>query len=685
MAGNAFKLTEDQLKVVRLAENGHNICIIGKAGVGKTTVVREIMKKISSQRRNCYVICASGVSCESYNGVAKTVHSQYGLYTGELPGKLLVERALDRNNIVDCIKNTDVLIWDEISMSSARIFELVNMLHHMISKNDLPFGGIQVLLVGDFLQLKPIRTFFDRGHPIFHSKLFDEAFSHRVELKQVKRQYESEFQLKRALDQVRIGECTDDTEAYFNTLNRECKPSDGSEDVVHIYFRKLSVEVHNIDVLSSLPGDLIVLQSSDTGSAKYLERSVSSVIPLKPGCNVMLLYNISNKLRNGSRGKFIELQGAKHGEDQRVIVRFPTVGTVSLERRTWFKYDKNGVVQGSRTQFPLTPCYAITAHKAQSLTLNAAVVHCAQEFVSGQTYVALSRVKEEAALQVIGFQRKLLLPVPTELLSLVEDQCDPDPTLHCCRNNHLDESFFQCIEDEGSEDEGDEISEQVADEESPAEKFFETNDGIPVNLENVLLACLCDFESHLSVLPQNFSIKDFLESIVKDNHDDPFSKSIKSAAQFGIDNLGTFEVLVRILWCRVHRLFRDYLSENGEEVHMTNRDFTTCTAKLHELFLTQEYRSDLISSFGASCWSEINNGQRTLGFKLVFHIFELFSEELGNLVRRKEEDEPLPFKVDEMGAHGRGKVRYVGAWAIRKSIQKSRRYIEFDCSDDASL
>ena len=143
MADISLKLTEDQLKVVRLAENGHNICIIGKAGVGKTTVVREIMKKMSSQQRNCYVVCPSGVSCESYNGVAKTVHSQYGLQTCELPGKLLVERALGRNNIVDSIKNTDVLIWDEISMSSARVFQLVNMLHHMISQNDLPFGGIQ--------------------------------------------------------------------------------------------------------------------------------------------------------------------------------------------------------------------------------------------------------------------------------------------------------------------------------------------------------------------------------------------------------------------------------------------------------------------------------------------------------------------------------------------------------------
>ena len=161
---------------------------------------------------------------------------------------------------------------------------------------------------------------------------------------------------------------------------------------------------------------------------------------------------------------------------------------------------------------------------------------------------------------------------------------------------------------------------------------------------------------------------------MNDNHDDSFSKSIKSAAQFGIDNLDTFEVLVRIFWCRVCALFRDYLSENGDEVHMTNRDFNAATAKLHELFLTQEYRNDLISFFGASCWSNINDGQRTLGFKLMLNIFQLFREELGNLVQTKE-DRLIPFKVEEMGADGLVKVRYIGGWAKRKSMEKSRRYM----------
>lgn len=105
---------------------------------------------------------------------------------------------------------------------------------------------------------------------------------------------------------------------------------------------------------------------------------------------------------------------------------------------------------------------------------------------------------------------------------------------------------------------------------------------------------------------------------------------------------------------------------------MSNQDFTCATAKLHELFLTQEYRSDVISSFGVESWAELNDGQRSLSAQLVFFLYKLFAKELGTLIRKQEECEPISFKVDDMGP-GQGKVRYVGGWAVRKSLDKSRR------------
>ena len=98
MADSPLRLTEGQLKVLKLAESGHNICLMGKAGVGKSTVVLELTKRLSSKGKKCHIVSSSGVSCEPYNGVAKTVHSQYGLQTCELPKRLLLERALKRKH-----------------------------------------------------------------------------------------------------------------------------------------------------------------------------------------------------------------------------------------------------------------------------------------------------------------------------------------------------------------------------------------------------------------------------------------------------------------------------------------------------------------------------------------------------------------------------------------------------------
>ena len=192
-------------------------------------------------------------------------------------------------------------------MSSKRILELINLLHHKVLKNALPFGGVQMILVGDFWQLKPIPNLLDKGIPVYQSKLFDEAFPHRVELTEVTPQHNSEVKVKHALDQVRMRECDDATEAYFQSLDGDTELRDGN-DVVHIYFKKLPVDIHNVDVLSTLPGNFVMLESTDTGCAQYLERSITRVLTLKKGCNIMFLNNINNNLQIGSRGMFMRLE-----------------------------------------------------------------------------------------------------------------------------------------------------------------------------------------------------------------------------------------------------------------------------------------------------------------------------------------------------------------------------------------
>ena len=113
-------------------------------GSGKLTIIKEIYKTFLQICRVCKIVCPSGVACKIYAELAETVHSFYGLQTAELPASLVIQRSLERNNIVNQIQSVDVLIWDEISISSLRIFHIVDQLHQKILNNSLPFGGYRL-------------------------------------------------------------------------------------------------------------------------------------------------------------------------------------------------------------------------------------------------------------------------------------------------------------------------------------------------------------------------------------------------------------------------------------------------------------------------------------------------------------------------------------------------------------
>lgn len=154
-------------------------------------------------------------------GVASTVHSHYGLGIADLPWKQLVERSSLNSVVVKRVKGSDVLIWDEASMSSQRMLELVHAIHHRFSENEnknKPFGGKQVILVGEFLQLRPVPDDLDEVMFMFYSPLFESAISHCFELTEVMRQVNKEF--LSALQEVRIRKCSSRTAEYLSSLSR---------------------------------------------------------------------------------------------------------------------------------------------------------------------------------------------------------------------------------------------------------------------------------------------------------------------------------------------------------------------------------------------------------------------------------------------------------------------------------
>ena len=155
-------LTEEQAEILCFASSGHNLLITGQAGARKSTVVNSIRQDCRQRGLKVAVVCSSGIASKVYeNGVTATVHLYYGLGATDMPSKQLIHHAVGDRRLCEKLSKVDVLIWDKASMSSARMIELVNALHHHLSNEEygldkFPFAGKQVIIVGEFLQLRPV-------------------------------------------------------------------------------------------------------------------------------------------------------------------------------------------------------------------------------------------------------------------------------------------------------------------------------------------------------------------------------------------------------------------------------------------------------------------------------------------------------------------------------------------------
>lgn len=226
------------------------------------------------------------------------------------------------------------------------------------------------------------------------------------------------------------------TQNFLNMLMRNLGGLE--KEALHIYFKKLPVAFHdNCESLLELPEPEFVFDAVHANETRGMNWPGSPVLHLRRGCPVILVWNLNDQLKNSSKGVFLDCSG------EGLKVFFPQVGSVEIERHSWFKTNKQGNVVGSICQYPLVLAYAATCHKAQGPTLPAPVVHCSNEFVSGLTYVALSRVKDPGHLQVLNFKRHFLQPPNPR----VKDECSTDlghlrDDLQCCRNKILPAHFF---------------------------------------------------------------------------------------------------------------------------------------------------------------------------------------------------------------------------------------------------
>jgi ATP-dependent DNA helicase PIF1 len=395
--------------------SGESVLLTGPAGAGKTFVLNKFIKFAKAEGKHVSITATTGLAATHLGGT--TIHSWAGIGVLDyIPQGFVQHLAKGR---LEIIQKTDVLIIDEISMLHDYRLDMVDEVCRLVRKKDEPFGGIQLIMSGDFFQLPPINKGDGRaGGFVVHSRAWEELDPTICYLEEQHRQ--DDEQLLAILNALRDGDIRrHHAEALLARVDEQ-----PPEDMVLTELHTVNIDVDTLNErkLDELPGDELFYTQTTTGSDNYVEnlnRSVlaPAVLRLKQGALVMAVKNAQDRrYANGSIGTIIDFEPST----EYPIVEFRNGKVVSMMPETWELRDGDKK-RASITQIPLRLAWAITVHKSQGMTLDAARIDLRKAFVEGMGYVALSRVKNLRSLYLAGINRMAL--------SISEDAKAIDETL----------------------------------------------------------------------------------------------------------------------------------------------------------------------------------------------------------------------------------------------------------------
>ena len=392
------QLSEEQRQVFDLVvTKKKSIFFTGSAGTGKSLLLKHIVRALPVS--STAVTVTTGLSGSLLGG--STIHAFAGVGRGD--GDIdVILRYARRPDTAFRWRQLSTLIIDEISMMDGTFFDVLELVARKIRGTSRPFGGIQLVICGDFHQLPPVakkgpstRTF------CFESRAWASCIHHCIELKHVFRQ--SDLYFVDVLGEVRRGALSHVD--LLDKLSTCCRPLNVEDGILptKIFTHRVDVDSINTKELESLSGSSSVYHARDSGDASILDSSCPAprVVHLKVGAQVMLTRNISSRkgLVNGSRGvvEKISSTGLPY-------VRFASQTSdesVLIQRELWNIHVGSRVV-ATMTQVPLVLAYAITVHKSQGMSLDKVEISLERAFETGMAYVALSRAKTMEGLRICG-------------------------------------------------------------------------------------------------------------------------------------------------------------------------------------------------------------------------------------------------------------------------------------------
>ncbi|MEJ0073789.1 MAG: AAA family ATPase [Candidatus Saccharibacteria bacterium] len=421
-----------QAQALRVMLEGQSVFLTGAPGAGKTYVLNEFIRRATRAGKNVAVTASTGIAATHIGGT--TIHSWSGLGIKDFLTDWDRDILQKSDRLIKRYNAADVLVIDEVSMLHGQRLNMVNEVAKLLRKSDKPFGGLQVILVGDLFQLPPITRGSDNADFAHLSEAWAELNPKICYLTEQHRQ-DSGDGLLDLLDAMRRGEVNELHEAALQERLREQRP--GDLVVTRLYSHNIDVDSINDKHLKDIAQSGKIYQMQTSGQKPKIESLMKSVLApenleLKIGAEVMFVANnFGNGYVNGTRGQVVDFV------DNLPLVRLANGRELRVERHSW-KLEEDGRTRAEVAQLPLRLAWAITIHKSQGMSLDAAEIDLSRSFTPGMGYVALSRVRSMDGVYLTGINRMALqlhplifdfdaeLRTASEALANITDDAEPE-------------------------------------------------------------------------------------------------------------------------------------------------------------------------------------------------------------------------------------------------------------------
>ena len=395
-----------QRQALQVMLSGNNTFLTGAPGAGKTYVLNDFINRSLRLGKRIAVTASTGIAASHIGGT--TIHSWSGLGILDFLSEEDKKRLGNSEKLIKRYNGVDILVIDEVSMLHGARLDMISTVAKMLRKSDKPFGGMQVILVGDLFQLPPVSRGVQKFDFIHNAEAWQELDLKICYITEQHRQT-ADDQLLKFLELMRSSELNE-INGEIVTSRVGLKPKDG-QVITRLYSHNIDVESINKQHLDAIPTAPKTFQMQTKGSSAKVEQLTkgllaNEVLELKIGAEVMFVANnFAEGYVNGSRGQIIDF------DNSQPVVELNNGRIVVVEPHNW-SLNEDGKIRAEVWQLPLRLAWAITIHKSQGMSLDAAEIDLSRAFTPGMGYVALSRVRSLGGLYLKGLNNMAMTMNP---------------------------------------------------------------------------------------------------------------------------------------------------------------------------------------------------------------------------------------------------------------------------------